>query len=148
MKILDKCGKTTSVAATTSEETLAEVLIPANKIGKNGVLRVTSLLDVTGSANNKRVRIYLGAALLHEVNLNAATVQADVNQLTIMNRDNVMEQVSAPKTTPPAGIGASTDTLVLSAVDTSVNQTLRITGEKDNAGDEIHLRGYVVEYAR
>lgn len=146
MNILEKSGETASVAAASNEEMLANVLIPANLLGKNGALRVTSLWDVSPTANGKRIRIYFGDALLHEVNLNAASVKADVNQVTILNRNSHLAQVSAPRTTPPAGVGASSDPLVLSTVDTSVNQMLRITGEKDDAADEIHLRGYIVEY--
>jgi hypothetical protein len=146
MNILEKSGKTMSVAASTSEETLASILIPANLLGKNGALRVTTFWDVTGSANTKRIREYLGGALVYDINLNVATVESNVNQLQIMNQDNVAEQVCSPLTTPAAGLGASTDPLTLTAVDMSQNQILRITGEKDNAGDGLRLRGYMIEY--
>jgi len=147
MKILEKSGKTTSVAAAGSEQTLASIGVPANLLGKNGVLRLTLFWDVSPTASAKHIRTYLGTALLQDVNLNAAPVQSSVSQLTVLNLDNTAEQVSAPRTTPPAALGASPDPLVMSAVDMKQNQVLRITGEKADAGDEIYLRGYIVEYA-
>src|SRR5688500_6060251 len=60
--VLAQSAVAASHTGNTTETTLATVTVPANAIGANGRLRVTSLWSHTNSANSKTLRVRFGGA--------------------------------------------------------------------------------------
>lgn len=144
-------GANQVVPADTNEATLATVTIPANTMGPTGQLRIWTMWQVTGSTNNKVVRVYFGNGLSGtkylELTLVGATIVFDATVTQIFNQGVTNSQVGSPSATPPAGLGAGTGAVITSSVDTTVVQTITITGQKATGGETLKLVGYTVEIA-
>lgn len=127
-----------------TEDTLATITIPANLLGPNGTLRITSQWSYTNNANTKTMRIrYSGAAGTIYMQIPATTTASYSDQRTISNRGATNSQVGANS-------GGSILTLsggptTTSAVDTTAATTIVFTGQKASAGDTLTLEGYTIE---
>ncbi|NIE67475.1 hypothetical protein [Burkholderia sp. Ax-1719] len=134
-----------SVTGTLTETTLATVTIPANAVGPNGGIRITSLWSFTNDSNTKTQRIYLGgtggALFQNTANGTAAVLQ----QFTmIRNRGASNSQVGFVSTFD-GGFASNANALVTSAIDMTQAQTLVFTGLLTNTGDTVALEAYTVE---
>lgn len=131
-----------SVTGTLTETVLASITIPGGMMGPNGALRISALDTRTSSANNKTVKVKLGAMAGYNSTLGAGVV--GVSQITtIRNRNSVSAQVVLGASI--AGTGSSAAGPVTGSIDTSVDQVLTITGTLTNVGETITLEGYTVE---
>lgn len=130
-----------SCAANTTENTLATINLQPGIIGANGRLRITVLWTLTNSANGKTCAVKLGGSDFLATNY---TVSASARtQIEIINRGVQNSQTSfAPNQT---GFGASTGANLVGTVDTSLAQTLTITGTKAVAGEVLTLEAYLIE---
>ena len=133
-----------SVTATTSEEELATVRIPADSMGPNGVLRITTLWTYTNSANNKLLKVRFSGISGTAYMANTETTTAfRSDQRKIHNRGSRSSQGGGASGVTAFGTG--TGAPVTSAVDTTVETTLSITGQKASAGETLTLENYLVE---
>ena len=141
-----------SVTGTTSETVLATVPLAAGVIGANGVLRVTSLWQVTNSANNKTLVWRIGASGNGIAgSIYGSTVQTTVAsmrmQQQLQNRNSVSAQV-LQSGIGTGGWGTTTAGISTDTRDTSVALDLVFTGTLTNTGETITLNSYTVELLR
>lgn len=128
----------------TTENTLATILVPAGTLGSKGILRVTANKTAAGvaNANNKTVRYRFGGSIFYSDGF--ASSLAGIGIATLRNRaSNVQYAIGVGGA---SGTGNSTAAGVLLAIDTTVDQTITITNQLANATDTVTLEGYLVEY--
>lgn len=135
-----------SVAAShtgnTSETTLATINIPANRMGKNGRLKVTAHWSYTNNANNKITRIRFGGSQMVAAT-NTTTAQQRI-QAEIGNRNSLSSQiVSIPGL--PAGFGTTSTAVLTASVDTSADRSITLTTQLADGADSVTLESYSVE---
>ena len=145
--VLGATGVAASHTGDTSETVLANISLPAGAMGANGVVRVTALWTYTNSANNKTLRVRLGglSGAAFQANV-VSTSNVGVTQRTIHNRNSLASQVgfnaTAPASFTTVGSGSPPAT---GTVDTSVAQTIVLTGQLANAGETVTLEACLVE---
>lgn len=129
----------------TAETTLATIQVPANAMGPNGRVRVTVLWSMTSSANNKTIRVRFGGTsgtIYQQQQL--TTNQINRLQAEWANRNATNSQVGGPAGAS-SGWGGSSAAIVTSAVDTTANADIVISGQLANSGETIALEHYLVE---
>lgn len=145
IKVLGQSSVAVSGAADTNENVLATVTVPAGSMGLNGRLRVTALLTLTNSANNKTVRVRLGGIGGSIFTSPVMTTSASTRfQIEIANRGAANSQVGGQQL-GTGGWGISGNVVATAAIDTSADTTVVITGQKASAGETITLESYLVE---
>lgn len=133
-----------SAPADTTEDTLATITIPANAMGANGRLRVSTFWSHTNSANNKTLRVrYSGASGTIFSTFTNTTTAAMRAQCEIVNRNATNSQVGGFNGT--GGFGSGAASLLTSSVDTTAATTVVITGQKASSGETLTLESYLVE---
>jgi hypothetical protein len=127
-----------------SETNLATLRIPANSMGKNGVIQVTLLVTYTNSANTKLVLIRFnatsGVTASGQVggSLSTTTTAQGQGMVFIRNTNNTAAQShmnSAPNS--PFGIIGGAPTT--GSVDTTADAFININGTLANTGETITL---------
>jgi hypothetical protein len=141
VRLLAQSGAPSVVGSTTSEVVLASFTLPANTMGPNDAIRITTAWAFTNSANNKNLKVKFGGTTYTSL---TATTAYSASLLTLVaNRNATNSQVSGRSN---FGVdGASGGTLASSAVDTTVNVTVQITGQKDLASESLTLHYYSIE---
>lgn len=144
-RVLGQSSVAVSCTASTSEEVLASVVVPAGAMGPNGRLFISTLWTVTSSANNKNLRTRFGgiSGTIYG-SVTATTVACAIDQRIIANRNSESSQVGSPNGTV-GGLGATPTAVSTSTVDTSLATTVDITGQKASAGETLTLESYCVE---
>lgn len=150
--VLAKSGLAVSCPADITEDTLATITVPANAMGANGWLRITTFWTTTSSGNLKTMFIrFSGTGGTAYLNFGLASIgnpeYFDVRMICNANATNA--QIG----TPPAagnlgsgvGWGAGPTAAVTSAVDTTAQTTIVIRGQKAVAGETLTLKSYLVE---
>ena len=126
-----------SVTATTAEETLATVTLPGGSLGANGSLLIEALWSANSDADDKTVRFKLGGTTFQQV---LVTTSVTVfNSVTIFNRNSQSSQVANQLS---GGYGASANAVVTGSIATASDQTILITGQKEQAADTLTLEAY------
>lgn len=135
-----------SVTGTTTNTQLHEVVVPAGLMSANGQLEVVCLWTYTNSANAKTLRLYFGsfggASYISRGETTTTICQYYAN---IRNTNSVAAQVGL-NGSYSGGIGANSGTILTSAIDTSVNQSLLFGAQLSNTGETITLKGYKITY--
>lgn len=131
-----------AVTGTTNETTLASIIIPANMLGINGMLRITALWSYTNSANNKTLRVNFGGTTwFNQVQTTTASAQS---MTMIRNRGAANSQVGYAISAGSA-FGSTSVANPTAAIDTTASQSITITGQLVNTGETITLESYTVE---
>lgn len=147
--LLAKSGAAVAHTGDALEFTFATVTIPANTLGANGVLRVSSLWSMTGSANNKTFKHHLGGVggtsigggVMAAVGITGLRVDITLIAANATNAQNAISMAAR-----------GSDSLVTEAnviatsVDMTASTTLVLTGQLTTTSETITLLGYVVEY--
>jgi len=148
-RVLARSAVAASVTGSTSETTLASVTIPANAMGANGVLRISAEWSYTNSANNKTLRTRLGGLSGAVFDTIVPTTNAyQRRQCEIKNRNAANVQLGPPSGFAGGGWGTATNAVATGALDTTVAQTLVLSGQLASAGETITLQSYLVELCR
>jgi hypothetical protein len=145
-RILAQSAVAVSGAADTAENTLATITVPANAMGPNGTLRIWTSWSYTNSANGKTLRVrFSGASGTQFMNptVTASVVTSQITQIT--NRNATNSQVSASGANASGIVVGSGTALATSAVDTTVETTIVITGQKALGTETLTLERYLVE---
>lgn len=129
------------LTGSTSETTLATIIIPGGSMGPNGRCIVTALLTGTNNANAKTLKVKLAGNFY--LNYSAASVATTRVRVEIANRNSQSSQVGGAVSI--AGLGGSSGGALNTAVDTSANVTILITGQLASGADTITLESYSVE---
>lgn len=145
IRILASSAVAVPFTGSTSETAIVTVSVPANSMGLNGRLRVTTLWSYTNSANSKSLRVRFGGiggtAYFSQPNTTTATQRA---QTEIQNRNSASSQVGCVPSAA-AQWAASSVAVVTSAVDTTAAVDLVISGQLASSGETITLESYLVE---
>jgi hypothetical protein len=144
--ILAKSFVAVSCPADATEDTLATIAVPANALGANGALRITTLWSFSGAGGTRTPRVrFNGAAGTQYLVATTGSGRTSLVAVTaIGNRNATNSQVgnSIDMQDSGSGLGAAT---VTSAADTTGATSVVITGQKASAGDVLTLEGYIVE---
>jgi hypothetical protein len=136
------------ITGTVAETVAASIIIPGRSMGKNGILRVTSRWSYPNSANGKTFRIRFGGLTgTRFLDVTATTTVAFQDQRMIANRNNEALQIGNSMGIG-GGFGSTTSSLATSAVDTTQDAELVITGELASAAETMTLEAYIVELLR
>lgn len=142
-RVLAQSAVASAVTGTASETTLATYTLRGGTIGLNGTLRITPLFSFTNSANNKTFKVKLGSTAFSSITL--TTFGGSMIPVHIRNRNSHVSQIGfAPFGQTGYGVISSNPTLA-GTIDTSVDQTITITGQLANTGETITLEGYTIE---
>jgi hypothetical protein len=139
--VLAQSAVPSSVTGTTSETVLATITIPANAMGPNGAVRVTSQWSYTNSANTKTTNQRFAGFQARTVPLTTTSSRSDIFLIT--NRNATNSQVGSS-----AGAGAygtSGGTSATFSVDTTQPQNITLCGTLTNTSETITLESYIVE---
>lgn len=133
---------TTTLTGTTTETTLATIPIKGGVLGVNGKLRFYILGTVTNSANAKSLRLKHAATTLWQV---AHTAVVGITaQILFLNKNSESSQVTSLYNS--AILSGSASTVVTpSAIDTSADFSLTITGQLANSADSISVTAIFAE---
>lgn len=133
----------------TTESTLASVLVPAGCMGANGCLRIRHLWSNNNDASNKTRRIRFGSANdLNGTQFSSITVTTQLshyNTHEIHNRNSQSSQIGIVPVSATGGPGGFSGSPVTSSVDTSQDTYLIFSGELADGTDNITLEMYDVE---
>jgi hypothetical protein len=141
--VLASSAVAVSCPADTNEDVLATITVPGNSMGLNGSLRIWTLWTMTNSANNKTIRVRFSGANGAQYMVVTNTTTATYHAVTLLgNRGAANSQVGQMSN---GLIASSSGAVVTSAVDTTVDTTIVITGQKASAGETITLERYLVE---
>ena len=145
VRVLARSAVAVSHTGTTDETALATITVPANTLGANGRLRVTATWSYTNSANNKVPRIRFstisGTAYFASTQTTTAVMRA---QVEIANRNATNSQVGGVSA-GQGGWGNTGNALITSAVDTTAETTVVISGSLATSSETITLESYLVE---
>lgn len=144
-----KSGAAQSHTGDTNEFVLATIPIPANALGANGVLRVTTFWTMTSSGNNKTLRIRLGGSGVGGTAIFTSAALTTIDharcETTLIASNATNAQVTQ------SYYARGTDNLTngsaasASTVDMTADQNLAITAQLGSASETIALTGYIVE---
>lgn len=139
--ILASSAVASSVTGTTTETTLATITIPANAMGANGIVRITSAWSNTSNVNTKTAKIKFGG--VSYANTNMSTTLGTRDQRQIVNRNVTNSQYGTSVTL--GGFVGSSGATVTSSIDTTAAVDIVMTGQLANGGDTLTLEYYLVE---
>lgn len=143
--ILAASAVAVSCPVDTSEDILANIPIPANALGPNGVLRITTAWSFTNNANNKTLRVRFsgigGTAYLSAVK----TVEVGVDVFQVIANRGVTNSQHGHGIQGNSTGSISVNGNISSAVDTTAATNLVITGQKATGTDVLTLESYLIE---
>lgn len=153
-RVLGQSGVAQTVtAASTAEEVLAQVAIPAGALGINGSIRVKSMWTGTNNANVKTTRYRLGATALGGsaffAHTSGLTSQRTFTppEVLIWNRGVANSQVAFSVTSGGAVVSSGNDVAPFTE-DTSLPLIVSITGQKATGSDTLTLEAWTIELLR
>lgn len=134
---------------TTSETAIATISLLAAVIGANGWLEITTMWACNNNANAKTPRVRFGGIAGTSYELQAMASNVSQRDLTIIaNRNSQGSQIGRVSGQGAGGYGVSTAAPQTGAIDTSIAQTIVLTAQLANAGDNMTLEGYSVTLKR
>lgn len=146
-EVLAASTQISSHTGDTSETILATITIPAGKMGANGRILLSFVATCTENANAKTLRVRLGGiggtGYLGNSLANFETARTELEIVNVNSESSQKGWVASFGT-----FGTSTATPVTSAIDTSAETTLLITGQLTNGGDTISVESYLAQVLR
>ena len=139
--VIGKSGVAVPLTGSTAETTLATVTIPGNALGPNGQIEIWAMFSLTNNANVKTPRFKFGSMTFQSSALASSASQQIIGRLA--NRNATNSQVAFAGSGTGLGSG-STAAPVTSAIDTTANVDLTITGQLANSADTMTLESYMV----
>lgn len=140
-----------SCGADVTEDTLATITVPANQIGANGMLRITTHWSMTSSVNNKTIKVHfsgLAGTAFMQGGPGLTSRSSAIIQTWIANTNATNTQTGGSWGLDSSGTAAAAQTGITAVVDTTASTTIVITGQKASAGETLTLVGYTVELIR
>lgn len=145
---LDSYTTTTATAANTTETTLASFAIPTGAMDADGeTVEVFAYGSFAATANNKTIRIRLGATLATATQLCANTTTAAPNNLNWILRAKIFRTGAASQkgTVEIIISGVATEIDNFTATETWSTSTIYVSGENGTAAaNDIVLQGFEV----
>ena len=146
-RILAASAVAASHTGSTTETALATITVPANAMGPNGVLRITTHWSYTNSANTKTLSVRFGGVSGTQYlanNVSTSATSRDQRHIHNVNTANSQKggMVGAVSV---GGWGSNANVPVTSTLDTTTAKDIVISGLLANAGDTVTLESYLVE---
>lgn len=138
-KSAGKSGVAVPLTGSTSETTLATIVIPGGSLGANGRIEIDTIWSYTNSANNKIMRVKFGATTYTQI---TATTTASCRLSTLIWNRSATSQVAY--TSVASGFGPSTGTIVTGSSDTNGDVSVTITGQLASGAETMTLEAYGV----
>jgi hypothetical protein len=147
VSLLAQSNAAISLTGTTTETTLATYTLPANTLGANGILRITSFWSCNNTANNHTARVRFGGTLgtvYLTDNLNSRLNGQGITHIRANNATN-SQKAFAGNNFVGSSFTSGTVAVTTSSVDTTSNVDVVISGQLANSGDNMTLEGYTIE---
>lgn len=127
------------------QTTLATITVPANSMGPNGILKLTTLWSFGGvDADAKQARIYFGGVEVQRYTTTTTVVGAQLLRI-IRNRNSASSQVMS-SLTEDAEYRLKTTANQTTAINTAANVTILICGQLyTTATNTVTLEAYMAE---
>lgn len=135
--IIYSSGSAVVLTGTTAETTLASLTIPGGLLGASGTIIVIALWSHTNNANTKTKRVKYGSFAAPYTE----TTSVSSRDYFSMHQRSTNAQV----TYSASGFGNSASALLTGSIDSTVDQTLSITGQLASASDTLTLEAIRVE---
>jgi hypothetical protein len=135
--------------ADTAENILASFYLPANILGKNGSMRVTTEWSCTNNANAKTTRVRftdVSGVIIQQVNLASGVAGNVTSKLT--NRNATNSQLLSWTGVVSTGLGSAAGVSSFqqtATADTTADRLFVVTAQKATAGDSMVLESVSVE---
>lgn len=138
-----------SITTGTTEQVLKNFLIKGGVLGLNRGLRLTTQVQYSGNTNTKTITVRMGAT---STGLAGTALRTSIRNSNGVAVDNMIETIrnrgAANSQIYGANMGLNSQAigiLVTTAVDTSVDFNLSMTGTTGTSGDVIYLESYLLE---
>lgn len=130
------------LTGTTAETTLATCTLPGNTMGPNGQVEIVgALFSFTNNANTKTPRFKFGSLTFQSSASSGTAGQQIAGRVANRNATNAQVAFAGSGT----GFGTSTSNApVTSAIDTTANVDITITGQLANSADTMTLESYMI----
>lgn len=133
-----------SVTGTTNETTLATITVPGGMMGLNGGIEIDATWSNNSSGNIKTHRMrWTGVAGTQLYAVATSTNIAHHEMRRLRNRNSASSQISSYSSVAP-GFGSGTTAPTTTAVDTTADQTIVLSSQLANAGDNSAVERYEV----
>lgn len=140
--LLAQAGAASSVwTGSTAVHDFASITIPGGSLGPNGAIEIEAFWSCSNNANTKTVSISLGGTTVHSVALTTSGVTGILAR--IANRNSQSAQI-VPRNNSSTPYGSTTTAHTTFAIDTSVDQVLKISGQLGVGTDSMVLEGYAI----
>lgn len=146
--IISKSGVAVPLTGTTSETALVTIPIPANTVGANGNISVTTFWEMPSSSNQKSMRVRLGAAALAGsiVHSSSGTTIASARIETMVMALNATNSQKSISINPRGTDYLTTQAAALAtSIDMTASQNIVITGQLASGSETLTLIGYMVQ---
>ena len=128
-----------------TETNFAALRIPANTIGRNGLVEVRTLWSYTNSANNKTFNVRFnptagsiaGGAIGPSATVTTTATAQGVSLFGNNNATNQQAYFNVPNTTP---YGVSAQGVAIAGIDTTADAYVNINGSITAAGETLTLQ--------
>jgi len=148
-RILAVSAVAASHTGSTSEAVLATIAVPANAMGPNGVLRITTHWSHTSNANAKTLLVRFGGPSGTQYLANNVTTSATTRDQRHIHNVNAANSQKGGMVGAIAvgGWGSNANAPVTSVLDTTTSRDIVISTILANAGDTVTLESCLVEIA-
>ena len=147
--LLGSFATSIGTGAVTTEVTLRTFTILANSLGINGIIRLTFGFSIQGANNTKDLRVKFGGSSVFGFQWAAGSTINGFCTVIIANRAVANAQVNVGHCTTINSTGEQHTTgLGTTAIDTTIDKDLIITGQTANAADEVTVEVALVEILR
>lgn len=123
-----------SCASTAADEVLGTYTIAAGTLGVNSILQIEPLWTFTSSANNKILKVKIGAVVVYTATRTTSAKEGPL--IVLANRNSLTSQIQPYDTTY---VTATTGTPATYSINFAADQTIQITGQRANSGDTLTL---------
>jgi hypothetical protein len=139
VEILAGSAVASSCVSSAVDEELYTFNILAGTLGVNSILQIEPLWTFASSANNKIVSVAIGSTVVYTATRTTTVKEAPL--IVLANRNSLASQIQPYDNTY---VTAGSGTPATYTIDFSVNQTLRIIGQRANSGDALTLEYFRV----
>lgn len=129
----------------TNEFTLATAVVTGGLMGANGIIRVTVQVGAIGTAGTRQWKIKFGGTTFYDTTAVGTAVLAGRFQVQIANRGTTSLQIGNATTQANWATAGGVAPITTTALDTTANQNVTITGQLGAAADTIAVESYLVE---
>jgi hypothetical protein len=139
VEVLAGSAVASSCSSSAVDEELYTFNILAGTLGVNSIIQIEPLWTFANSANNKILSVAIGSTVVYTATRTTSVKEAPL--IVLANRNSLASQIQPYDTTY---VTAGSGTPATYTIDFSVNQTLRIIGQRANSGDALTLEYFRV----